>query len=225
MKKEELDTLCSVHIRDCGLMPYRPALDLQLKLVEQRQAGDIGDTVLLLEHEPVITLGARQTANKLLSTPDELAAKGIDLVDIRRGGGATAHNPGQLVFYPILHLQQARLGINAYIRKLEHIGLELLLRLGVDSGRKKGFPGLWVDTRKIASIGVRVSKFVTYHGMAININNDLSIFTHFIPCGLDGVQMTSVLEETATEYDMTDVKRRLSDLLRKHLSFNREAPK
>jgi lipoyl(octanoyl) transferase len=225
MKKEELHTLCSVRIRDCGLIPYRPALDLQLELVDQRRAEDIGDTVLILEHEPVITLGARQTANHLLATRDELAAKGIDLIDIRRGGGATAHNLGQLVFYPILHLQQARLGINEYIRKLEQIGIDLLRRLGVDSDRKKGFPGLWVDTRKIASIGVRVSKFVTYHGMAININNDLSIFTHFIPCGLDGVQMTSVLEETAVRHDMNGVKRYLSDLLRKHLSFSKETPK
>ncbi len=223
MKNERIETLNSLCVRDCGLVSYRPALDMQLELVSQRQAGDIADTVLVLEHPPVVTLGARQTANKLLATRDELAAIGIDLVDIRRGGGATAHNPGQLVFYPILHLQQARLGINEYIRKLEQIGIELLGPLGVDSHRKKGFPGIWVQTRKIASIGVRVSKFVTYHGMAININNDLGIFTHFVPCGLDGVRMTSLLKETGTEYDMSDVKRRLSDLLSRHLSFNREA--
>jgi len=225
MKKEETETLDCLCIRDCGLMRYREALELLLELVDRRRAGDIGDTVLVLEHEPVITLGARQTANKLLASTEEVAAKGIDLVDIRRGGGVTAHNPGQLVFYPILHLQNARVGINEYIRELEQIGIELLRSLGVGSDRKKGFPGLWVDGRKIASIGVRVSKFVTYHGMAINISNDLSIFDYFVPCGLDGVQMTSVVKETGREHAMKDVKRRLSELLGKHFSFSKEAAK
>jgi len=225
MKKEEIETLDSLYIRDCGIMPYAPALALQHDLVEQRRKGEIGDTVLVLEHEPVITLGARQTANKLLAARDELVARGIEVVDIRRGGGVTAHNPGQLVLYPILHLQDARLGVNEYIRTLEQIGIELLQRLAVTAARNKGFPGLWVENRKIASIGVRVSKFVTYHGLAININNDLSIFDHFVPCGLDGVQMTSVLIETGVEYDMTDVKRQLSQLLFEHLSFGKEAAK
>jgi lipoyl(octanoyl) transferase len=203
-------------------MPYHPALELQLQLAEQRRRHEIPDTVLILEHQPVITLGARQTANKLLAGPADLAAKGISLVETRRGGGITAHNPGQVVFYPIIHLQDVRLGINEYVRKLEQIGIELLQQLGLESGRKKGFPGLWVDHRKIASVGVRVSKFVTCHGMAINISNDLSIFSHFIPCGLDGVQMTSVFKETGTRHNMDKVKSLLSELLLKHLSSNGE---
>jgi lipoate-protein ligase B len=204
-------------IRDCGLAEYREALGLQQELQEQRRAGQIGDTVLIVEHPAVITLGARKSANKLLIGPDELARRGIDLIEIRRGGGATAHNPGQLVFYPILHLQELRLDINQYVRTLEAIGIELLVGLGVQSGRRKGFPGLWVGERKIASIGVRVSRSVTCHGMATNIQNDLSIFNLMVPCGLDGVQMTSVQKETGREHDMRQIKSQLSGLLIRHL--------
>ena len=200
-------------IRDCGLAEYRRVLALQQELQEQRRAGLIDDTVLLVEHPPVITLGARRSANKLLVNPEELTRRGIDLVEIRRGGGATAHNPGQLVFYPILHLQELRLDINRYVRTLEAIGIDLLAGLGVQGGRRKGFPGLWVGARKIASIGVRVSRSVTCHGMAINIQNDLSIFEFMVPCGLDGVQMTSVQKETGKTHKMEQIKASLGELL------------
>ncbi len=203
-------------VRDCGVAAYREVLDLQQRLQEQRRDGRVGDTVLIVEHPPVITLGARKSSNKLLVSPEELARRGIDLVEIRRGGGTTAHNPGQLVFYPILHLQELGLDINAYVRTLEQIGIELLAGLGVESGRRKGFPGLWVGERKIASVGVRVSRFVTCHGMAINVQNDLSIFGHMVPCGLDGVQMTSVLAETGRTHDMQQVKTQLNDLVIHH---------
>jgi len=200
-------------------MDFREALDLQHQLVEQRRKDQIGDTVLIIEHKPVITLGARQSANKLLVDKNELVRRGIDLVEIRRGGGTTAHNPGQIVFYPILNLQQRRLGINEYIRTLEQIGIELLKKLGVESDRRKGFPGLWVGEKKIASIGVRVSRQITHHGMAININNDLSIFDSIVPCGLENVKMTSVLNETGKKHAMNEVKNQLSQILKQH--FNR----
>jgi len=210
----------SLSIVDCGLADYREVLELQYRLRDERYRGEIANTVLIVEHQPVITLGARQSANKLLVSREELAQKHIDVVDIRRGGGTTAHNPGQLVFYPILHLQQLNLGIGEYIRELESIGAELLEQLNVQAEIRKGFPGLWVGTQKIASIGVRVSKFVTYHGMAINIQNDLSIFEFITPCGLDGVEMTSVLKETGKHYSMSREKKHLADLLKKHFSSN-----
>ena len=203
-------------VRDCGLAEYRCVLELQGHLQEQRRAGTIGDTVLIVEHPPVITLGVRKTANRLLVNAEELTRRGIDLVEIRRGGGATAHNPGQLVFYPIVSLQELHRGVNEYVRMLEAIGIELLAGLGVESGRRKGFPGLWVGERKIASIGVRVSRFITSHGMAINIQNDLSIFGLMVPCGLDGVQMTSAQQETGRTYDMQHVKEQLVALLGRH---------
>jgi lipoic acid synthetase len=207
-----------LHIHDCGLADYKQVLEQQRRLREGRCAGRAANTVLIVEHPAVITLGARQSANRLLANQNDLAKRKIDVVDIRRGGGATAHNPGQLVFYPILHLRYLGLGINEYIRELEAVGIELLQQLGVKSQRRKGFPGLWVDDKKIASIGVRVSRSVTYHGMAINIQNDLSIFDYIKPCGLDGVEMTSVLTETNRRQSMNEVKKRLSQLLVKHFS-------
>jgi lipoic acid synthetase len=212
------ETYCSLlQIHDCGLADYHGTLEIQQRLVEQRRRGEIGDTVLIAEHQPVITLGVRQNANKILAEREKLKEKGIDVVEIRRGGGATAHNPGQIVIYPILNLQELRLGISEYIRKLEQIGIELLEQLGVKSGRRKDFPGLWVKNRKIASIGVRVSRQITHHGMAININNDLSIFDYIVPCGLEGVEMTSVFNETGKKYSLEQVKSYLSQLLNRHL--------
>jgi lipoic acid synthetase len=206
-----------IRIHDRGVEDFRETLELQHRLVEQRRQNEIGNTVLIVEHQPVITLGARQSANKLLIERDKLTAKGIDIVEIRRGGGATAHNPGQIVFYPILNLQELRLDINDYIRTLEQIGIELLEQLGVKSERRKGFPGLWASNKKIASIGVRVSRQITHHGMAINIQNDLSIFETIVPCGLENVRMTSVLNETGKQHSMQEVKNNLSQLLKHHL--------
>ena len=207
-----------LQICDCGLAGYQQILDQQHQLKDKRVKHEIANTILIVEHPPVITLGARKSANKLLTSRSNLAQLQIDVVDIRRGGGATAHNPGQLVFYPIVHLQELGLGISEYVRSLEAIGVELLEQLGVHSNRLKGFPGLWVDGKKIASIGIRMSKFVTYHGMAININNNLGIFDLFVPCGLDGVEMTSVRKETGKVYPMTRAKEILSQLLIKHFS-------
>ena len=208
-----------LRIVDCGLDDYGHVLQLQHELSKKRHRGEIPNTVLIVEHPPVITLGARQSANKLLASREDLTQRHIGVVDIRRGGGTTAHNPGQLVFYPILHLKQFGLGISEYIRELEAIGTELLQQLGVSSWRRKGFPGLWVGDKKIASIGVRVSKYVTYHGMAINIQNDLSIFDFMVPCGLDNVEITSVLKETGEHHSMTQLKKKLSKLLIKHFSI------
>jgi len=211
-----------LQIRDCGLADYRQILQTQQLLREKRHQNEIPNTVLIVEHPGVITLGARQSSNKLLISRQDLAQKHIDVVDVRRGGGTTAHNPGQLVFYPILNLQKTGLGINEYIRKLETIGAELLKQLDVHSTRRKGAPGLWVGERKIASIGVRVSRFITYHGMAINIQNDLHIFDFIVPCGLDNVEMTSVLKETSKHHSMNQIKQKLAELLTEHFSSNQQ---
>jgi len=210
--------VCSLRIYDCGLADYKPTLQLQLDLQEKRKAGQIPNTVLVVEHNPVITLGARSSSNKLLVERQTLAEKQIEVVEIRRGGGSTAHNPGQLVFYPIVDLRQINLGVGQYVRCLEAIGIELLEYLGVKSDRRKGFPGLWVGELKIASIGVRVKKSITFHGMAININNDLSIFDTMIPCGLDGVEMTSVEKQIGQKSNMNGVKKKLAQIITKKWS-------
>jgi lipoate-protein ligase B len=209
---------CFLNIIDCGLSAYGEILQLQHNLRQERLLDKIPNTVLLVEHSPVITLGARKSANKLLKPREELAKEHIEVFSIRRGGGTTAHNPGQLVFYPIINLSRLGLGISEYVRQLEAIGIELLKQFNVQADRRKGFPGIWVGDKKIASIGVRVSKAITYHGMAINISNDLGIFEYMIPCGLEGVEMTSVLKETSRKYHMSEVKKRLSRLLTNHFS-------
>jgi lipoate-protein ligase B len=218
----EQDKNCLIQIRDCGLADYHQILQMQQLLREKRQQNEIPNTVLIVEHPAVITLGARQSSNKLLVNREVLAQKHIDVVDVRRGGGTSAHNPGQLVFYPILNLQKTGLGINEYIRELEAIGAELLDQLDVHSTRRKGAPGLWIGERKIASIGVRVSRCITYHGMAINIHNDLSIFDFIVPCGLDNVEMTSVLKETGKHHSMNQIKKKLAELLTEHFSSDKE---
>jgi lipoate-protein ligase B len=205
-----------IKIIDSGLIDYTQALELQLQLLKARQADEIVNTVLLLEHPAVITLGARKSENKLIATEQHLLSQKILLESAGRGGGTTAHNPGQIVLYPIIKLKSIGIGVNEYVRSLEAIGIELLKILGVESCRRKGFPGLWVGEKKIASIGVQVKKWTTMHGMAINICNDLSIFENIVPCGLDDVEMTSVLKETAKKWEMSKVKEILAELCEKY---------
>lgn len=206
-----------LEIFDGGLMRYAEALALQTELCMKRQADEIANTAILLEHPAVITLGARKSENKLLADETALAQRGIELVQVGRGGGTTAHNPGQAVLYPVIKLKTLGLGVTEYVRTLEAIGIELLQEYGVAAERKKGLPGLWVGDKKIASIGVQIKKWVTFHGIAINICNDLSIFDYIVPCGLNGVQMTSVLAETGIQTDMVQAKRQLAGLCRKYL--------
>src|SRR5210317_23141 len=145
-------------IIDLGTKPYAEVLDLQLDLCQKRQSDAIDNTVLIVEHPAVITLGARKSENKLLTKESVLRERGIELVRVGRGGGTTAHNPGQLVVYPIIKLKSIKLDVNAYIRSLEQVGIELLQCLGIESARRKGFPGLWIGEKKIASIGVQLKK-------------------------------------------------------------------
>lgn len=204
-------------IIDCGVSDFSEILKKQHELCNKRRLGQIPDTVLITEHKPVITLGARQTANKLLLDKKELADKDIAVIEVRRGGGTTAHNPGQLVFYPIVNLKELRLGISEYVRTLEQIGIELLAGLDVIASRKGGYPGLWTKRKKIASVGIRVSRAITHHGMAVNINNDLSIFNYIIACGLDDVEMTSVFAVKGTQVPMEKAREILIRALRKFL--------
>ena len=210
-------------IKDFGIIDYTRCLDLQHQLVEQRQQGLIGNTVLIVEHPSVITLGARDDKNRLLADKSKLSSESIEVVPIRRGGGATAHNPGQLVFYPIIDIKP--IGVSEYVRMLESIGIDLLNAFGVSSDRRHGFPGLWIGERKIASIGVKIQKWVSFHGMAININNDLEIFENIVPCGLDGVVMTSASAILGRELDMDSVKAELKRILIEYFSQKKQENK
>ena len=203
-------------IIDLGTKPYAEVLDLQLDLCQKRQTDEIDNTVLIVEHPAVITLGARKSENKLLADEGLIREQGIELVHVGRGGGTTAHNPGQLVFYPIIKLKTLKFDVTSYIRSLEQVGIGLLQSLQVQCDRRKGLPGLWIGPKKIASIGVQLKKWVSFHGMAVNINNDLSIFEHIVPCGLDDAVITSVQKETGMSADMSAVKEKLTKLCKQH---------
>lgn len=204
-------------IRDLGVTDYAECLAVQEDLWERRLTDRIANTVLLTEHKPVITLGARKSENKLLQSPTQLAEKGIAFSTTGRGGGTTAHNPGQIVVYPIVKLKTLGLGLSEYVQVLGRIGMDLLAKLGVRTIWKKKTPGLWIDNRKIASIGIQARKWVTLHGIAINISNDLSIFKAIVPCGLEDIEITSVLQETGRAPAMAEVKKILSALCQTYL--------
>lgn len=191
---------------DCGTVPYREALELQSQLQLARIDDAVPDTVLVLEHPPVITLGVRKEHNRLLDSTESLMSRGIDVVSIQRGGGSTAHNPGQLIVYPIVKLVSRGLRVVPYVRFLEELCIELLHQYGIDAERRNRYPGVWIGSKKIASVGVQITRNVTMHGIAMNLNNDLSIFDAIVPCGIDGVEMTSVYKECGIKADMPGAK-------------------
>ena len=206
----------NINIIDCGLKDYQSVLNLQENAIQGLLACIGKDTIFITEHLPVITLGARVSANKLAKDPDTIKQSGVEIFQIRRGGGTTAHNPGQLVVYPIINLKKHNLGVSDFVHLLEKIGIELLAELGLNCSTKKGFPGLWIKERKIASIGVQVKKWITCHGIAININNDLSIFDLIVPCGLENVKMTSAQIELGKKININDAKIILKKILLKY---------
>lgn len=182
-------------VRDLGLVPYGEALDLQRKLCDDRIAGRIGDTLLLLEHPPVMTLGRGWKPSSLPLEPDALRRRGIEVFDIERGGDVTYHGPGQLVGYPIIQLQDHRPDLHWYLRQLEAALIAALASLGITAQRRDGLTGVWAGTRKIASIGIHVRQWVTFHGFALNVTTELSPFSLIIPCGIPDVEMTSVAHQ------------------------------
>lgn len=191
-----------------GVTPYAQAWDLQKVLVAARQAGRLGDGLILLEHEPVFTIGRSTKAEHLLFPRDHLQAAGFGVYDIERGGSITYHGPRQLVGYPILDLRGYGEDIVGYMRRLEETVLRTLRGFGINADRRPGFPGMWVCEEKIGAVGVAVKRKVTMHGFALNIDPDLSHFSLINPCGL-GKPVTSMarvlgraitLEEVAPVY-------------------------
>jgi lipoic acid synthetase len=178
-----------------GRTSYLDALALQRGLHAQRKAGERGDTLLLTEHEPVLTLGRGADGRNVLADESELAALGIEVVPVERGGDVTYHGPGQLVAYPILDLNRYGRDIHRYVRALEESAIRLLALYGLRGERRAGTPGVWLGDGKIASVGVFVSRWVTLHGIAVNVDPNLSHFELIHPCGLVGQRMTSLAAE------------------------------
>jgi lipoate-protein ligase B len=179
------------HTLQAGRLPYQRALGLQERLLEERRLRT-GDILLLLEHPPVITLGRGACPEHLLLSSEELARRGIELAQISRGGDVTWHGPGQLVGYPICDLEPLGRDLHRFLRLLEELLIDTLAAFGIRGERQQGKTGVWVAGEKIASIGIGVRRWISWHGFALNISGDLGGFAAIVPCGLPGIAMTSV---------------------------------
>jgi lipoate-protein ligase B len=202
----EQDASRHLRVLSLGLLPYTAALTLQRSVARARISGEIAeDVLLLLEHPPVVTLGRSSQEKHLVASPELLRAHGVELYEVERGGDVTFHGPGQLVGYPIIDLKRHTRDLHWYLRQVEEVLIRALGELGITAERKAGLTGVWTAGRKIASIGVHARDWVTWHGFALNVSTDLSYFDLIVPCGIDGVVMTSVARELDASVDMAIV--------------------
>ena len=205
-------------VRRLGTIAYGDALALQEELVQARRAERIPDTLLLLQHPHVITLGSSSDPSHVLAHPDQRAALGIEVFETGRGGDVTYHGPGQLIGYPIVALEERRHDLHRYPRDLEGALIDGLAKLGVQGRRMKGLTGVWTRGGKIAAIGVRVSSgWITSHGFALNVVTDLSYFETIVPCGIEGRAVTSLALELGRTVAMTEVENVISEALARRL--------
>jgi lipoyl(octanoyl) transferase len=199
-----------LHVRRLGRVPYADGLDLQARLVKERQSGEIPDTLLLLEHEPVFTLGRNARHENVLLPEAALRARGFEVFETGRGGDVTYHGPGQVVGYPILDLSPDRRDVHRYVRDLEEVMIRCCRDYRVEAGRVEGLSGTWVGADKIGAIGVRISRWVTSHGFAFNVSTDLSAFDCIVPCGIRGRGVTSLERLLGRSVPLGEVMDRLA---------------
>jgi lipoyl(octanoyl) transferase len=213
-----------LEVRRLGIVPYAEALDLQRALAEERRHDRIPDTLLLLQHPAVITLGVKTDGGRsnVVATPERLQALGIDIYEAGRGGDVTYHGPGQLVGYPILDLKPDRQDVHRYVRDLEDVMMRVCADFGIQAGRIQGCSGAWVGAEKIGAIGVRISRWITSHGFAFNVNTDLSHFQLIVPCGISDRGVTSLAALLGRPVPMEDVEaavvRHLGEVFERHPS-------
>jgi len=183
-----------LQVRRLGVIGYQDALDLQADLVEQRRRGEIPDQLLLLEHPPVITLGVKTRNNRtnIVASDAQLAAAGVEVFQTGRGGDVTYHGPGQLVGYPIFDLNPNRRDVHKYVRDIEQALIDAVATFGITADRVPGLTGIWVGNEKLAAIGVRISRWITSHGFALNVATNLSHFDLIVPCGIQDRGVTSM---------------------------------
>jgi lipoic acid synthetase len=210
-----------LEVLDWGLMPYAAALKQQKELVEKRTAGRIPDHLIFVEHPSVITLGRRSDSNDLLLPDEFFRGEGVEICRVERGGKATYHGPGQLVAYPIIELKEKDSQI--YVKTLLETVAAVLKEYGLDPKFKDGEPGIWVNGRKIASLGVAVKRWVTYHGVALNVNTDLGPFSWIVPCGKPSEMITSMEREIGRPIDLPHVKELLIDAFKASFHYTKES--
>ena len=198
-----------------GRQSYQPVWELQKQLHAKRVSGEISDVVLLVEHEHVYTFGKNADTNNLLNSKPRNA----EVVQIDRGGEVTYHGPGQLVCYPIIDLHDYKMSVSWYMRMLENVVIDCLQFYGIESGRKEGLTGVWVGDDKICAMGVRLSRWVTMHGFAFNLNPDMTYFDGMIPCGIFEYGVTS-LQELDIHFSSIDIQTEIMNLFNNYLSKN-----
>jgi lipoyl(octanoyl) transferase len=197
-----------IEIRRLGVVAYADGLELQHELVERRNAGEIPDQLLLLEHPPVITLGVktRNDRSHVVATPETLEAEGVEVFESGRGGDVTYHGPGQLVAYPILDLRPDRCDVHRYVRDLEEVLIRTAAKFGIPAGRSPGLTGAWAGDEKLAAIGVRIARWITSHGFALNVSTNLSHFGLIVPCGITDKGVTSLEKLLGRPAPMSEVE-------------------
>ena len=196
-------------VRRLGLVPYADGLELQRRLVEERKAGQIPDTLLLLQHPHVLTVGVKKDGREhILASPDRLSSLGVNVFETGHGGDVTYHGPGQLVGYPILDLNPDRRDVHKYVRDIEEVMIRVCADYGLQAGRVQGFSGAWIGDEKIGAIGVRISRWVTSHGFAFNITTDVQFFDLIVPCGIADKGVTSLSRQLGLDVPMREVEDR-----------------
>lgn len=192
-------------VENIGRMPYREAFDLQKEIVGRIQRGEDDDHLLLVEHPHVLTLGRNATGEAIVADRGFIASRGVEVVETDRGGDVTYHGPGQLVGYPVVRLEGTRRDIRRYVHDLEETLIRTLGDFGVAARRHPEHRGVWAGPRKIASLGIRLSRWVTCHGFALNVDTDLSFFSLITPCGIAGCEMTTMTREAGRPFDIDEV--------------------
>jgi lipoyl(octanoyl) transferase len=202
----------AIEVRRLGLMPYPEGLELQRALVEDRRANRVGDLLLLVEHPHVLTLGVRGDGGRghILATPETLASRGVGVYETGRGGDITYHGPGQIVGYPIVDLKPDRCDVHRYIRDLEEVLIRTGRDYGIEADRVEGLTGVWVGRDKLAAIGVRIARWITSHGFALNVTTDLDYFNLIVPCGIADRGVTSMSCLVGRPVDRAEVEGRIA---------------
>jgi lipoyl(octanoyl) transferase len=203
----------ALEVRRLGLVPYADGLELQRHLVEERKADRIPDTLLLLQHPHVLTIGVKKDGKEhILATPDRLSSLNVEVFETGRGGDVTYHGPGQLVGYPIIDLNPDRRDVHRYVRDLEEVMIRVCADYGLDADRVKGFSGAWLKSdggdEKIGAIGVRISRWITSHGFAFNVTTDIDFFNLIVPCGIADKGVTSLAAKLGKAPSMNEVEDR-----------------
>lgn len=204
-------------------MLYAPSFAIQNQILQARMDGQLAPVVILQENLPVFTIGRSGSRDNILSSPEELQALGIEVLDVNRGGDVTYHGPGQLIVSPLFYLGDIGMNANQYLHNLEDMLIELLTRYNIQTGKKEGYPGVWWKEAKIAAIGIAVKHGYTFHGFSLNINTNLNAFNLINPCGVKRMPVTSIQRVLGRPSSMAEVKARLREIMEENFALETQS--